>query len=267
MTPAPAEIAARALGSTVESVVAVERIKHGLTNQSWRVRTASDAVVVRISTADEDALRIDRESEARILAVVAAAGIGAQVLCCDPARHILVTRYIGPSWSFDDAATPGAIERLAQLLRRLHETPAPPFVREVDLSKTFEGYIATLTAHGAGGELASATLQRRAAELAALLRRNARPALCHNDVHHLNIVDGEGLRLIDWEYSGLGEPLFDLASVCVYHRYARAERAVLLAAYAGARNDAVDARLDAALWLFEYIRDLWLAVRAYADRS
>jgi thiamine kinase-like enzyme len=136
-------------------------------------------------------------------------------------------------------------------------------VREVDLRKTFEGYVATLTAHGAGGELVSATLQRRAAELVTLLRRNAHPALCHNDVHHLNIVDGAGLRMIDWEYAGLGEPLFDLASVCVYHRYARAERAALLAAYAGA----LDARLDAALWLFEYIRDLWLAVRAYADRG
>lgn len=266
MTPAPAEVAASALGVPVEGIVAVERIKHGLTNQSWRVRTASEIVIVRISTADEDALRIDRESEARILAVVAAAGLGAPVLRCDPSHHVLVTRYIGPSWTFDDAAVPHNIERLARLLQRLHATPAPPAVREVDLRKTFEGYSATLAAHGAGGELASATLQRRAAELSARLRRSARPALCHNDVHHLNIVDGDELRLIDWEYAGLGEPLFDLASVCVYHRYARAERATLLAAYTGGRGDSIDERLDAALWLFEYIRDLWLAVRAYADR-
>ena len=266
MTPSPAEIAASALGASVESIVAVERIKHGLTNQSWRVRTASDVVVVRVSTADEDALRIDRESEAKILGVVAAAGIGAPVLRCDPAHHILVTRYLGPSWTLDDAATPHNIERLARLLLRLHAMPAPPAVREVDLRKTFEGYAATLNAHGAGGELAASTLQRRAAELTTLLRQNAAPALCHNDVHHLNIIDSGELRLIDWEYAGRGDPLFDLASVCVYHRYARAERAALLGAYAGKYEGALDIRLDAALWLFEYIRDLWLAVRAYADR-
>jgi thiamine kinase-like enzyme len=266
MNSAPAEIAARALAAPLESVIAVERIKHGLTNQSWRVRTASDVVVVRISTADEDALRIDRASEARILAVVAEAGIGAPVLRCDPAHHILVTRYLGPPWTFEDAATPHNIERLAGLLQRLHATPAPPAVREVDLRTTVAGYAATLSAHGAGGELASSTLQRRAAELTSFLRGDAKAVLCHNDVHHLNIVDDGALRLLDWEYAGLGEPLFDVASVCVYHRYARAERAALLRAYAARPDDSLAARLDAALWLFEYIRDLWLAVRTYADR-
>jgi thiamine kinase len=265
MTHALADIAASALGAPRESVVSVERIKHGLTNQSWRVRTSSDVVVVRISTADEDALRIDRASEAGILEAVAAAGIGAPVVRSDPAHHILVTRYLGPAWTFEDAANPRNIVRLAQLLQRLHTMAAPPAVREVDLRKTFEGYAATLNARGAGGELASPTLQRRAAELTALLRTGAAAALCHNDVHHLNIVDGGALRLIDWEYAGLGEPLFDIASVCVYHRYARAQRDALFAAYLPKRDASLDARLDAALWLFEYIRDLWLAVRAYAD--
>ena len=49
-------------------------------------------------------------------------------------------------------------------------------------------------------------------------------APCHNDVHHLNVVGGDELRLIDWEYAGAGEPLFDLASVCVYHGYDRTRR-------------------------------------------
>ena len=267
MIPAPADIAASALGVRPEAVVAVEPIKHGLTNQSWRVRTSSEVVVVRLSTADEDALRIDRASESRILDAMAAAGVGAPVVRSDPAHHILVTRYLGPAWTFEEAAHPRNIVRIAALLQRLHTLPPPSFVREVDLQKTCAGYAATLNACGAAGELASQTLLRRADELVALLRTGGTRALCHNDVHHLNVVDGGALRLIDWEYAGLGEPLFDLASVCVYHRYTRTQRDALLGAYASKRDASVDARLDAALWLFEYIRDLWLAVRTYADRD
>jgi thiamine kinase-like enzyme len=85
-------------------------------------------------------------------------------------------------------------------------------------------------------------------------------------VHHLNIIDGGALRLIDWEYAGLGEPLFDLASVCVYHRYSAPQRDALLAAYAsGAAMSG--SNFEAALWLFEYVRDLWTAVRALSEDS
>jgi thiamine kinase len=267
MTSTPADIAASALGVQPEAIVAVEPIKHGLTNQSWRVHTSSDVVIVRISTADEDALRIDRASEARILEAMAAAGVGAPVVRSDPTHHILVTRCIGPAWTFEEAANPRNIVRIAALLHRLHALSPPSSVREVDLRKTFTGYADTLNARGAAGELVSRTLLRRADELVTLLLTGGATALCHNDVHHLNVVDGGALRLIDWEYAGVGEPLFDLASVCVYHRYTGKQRETLLEAYTPKRDASIDARLDAALWLFEYIRDLWLAVRAYADRD
>ena len=93
------------------------------------------------------------------------------------------------------------------------------------------------------------------------LSKGSTPCLCHNDVHHLNVIDGDSLRLIDWEYAGVGEPLFDLASVSVYHRYRRSQRERLLSAYAAPSGAVSWQRLELACWLFDYIRDLWLAVR------
>lgn len=257
----PAEIAAQALRVPLDHIVVAEPIKHGLTNQSWRVRTRADVVVVRVSDADEDALRIDRDSEARILAAVAAADVGAPVIECDPARRVLVTHYLGPSWTMDDASADKNIRRLARVLRRLHDLAPPPGVRTVDLAATVEGYLATLDERGAGGWLTSQALRECAQSTAASLRRNARASLCHNDVHHLNIIDGGELHLIDWEYAGVGEPLFDLASVCVYHRYDRRRRETLLGSYSSSVDAAHPTRLELAIWLFEYIRDLWTAVR------
>jgi aminoglycoside phosphotransferase (APT) family kinase protein len=260
----PAEIAASALRASVSDVKAVEPIKHGLTNESWLVRMQSDAVVVRISASSEEALRIDRTSEANVLAIADAAGIGAPVIRSDPSRRILVTRYLGPSWSYEAARDPANISRAAALLARLHRLDAVG-VRTVDLGATVDGYLSTLSLYGAGGELTEASRRERAHAAAAALRRNAVTRLCHNDVHHLNIVGGDELRLIDWEYAGLGEPLFDLASICVYHCYDGTRRALLLRSYSADAGPHVESRLEHALWLFEYIRDLWTAVREQCE--
>ena len=272
-----ARAAARALGLDAATVTGVTDIKHGLTNRSWLVHVGGEALVVRLSDAAEDALQIDRASEARILSAVAAAGIGPCVLQCDPDRHILITRYLGPTWSFDEASEARNIERLAALLRRLHRLAPPACVRRIDLAATVDGYLHTLDEHAAAGALALRRLRDRARQVADGLHRDATARLCHNDVHHLNVVEGSGtdtLRLIDWEYAGIGEPMFDLASACVYHRHDPAGRQRLLASYLGSGDlgggglGSVDAaawdRLELACWLFEYVRDLWTAVRELA---
>ena len=240
----------------------IEPIKHGQTNRSWLVTTERDRFVVRISdVASAGELQIDRENEAVVLRHVARAGIGPQVLRCDAARGILVTRYLGATWSEQEALGDDSIDRIAHLLRRLHALDIPAGVRTVDLASTVHGYVRTLDERGTHSGLVSPALRDRADQAAGELRTGSTSCLCHNDVHHLNIVGRDPARLIDWEYAGVGEPLFDLASLCVYHGYGRAQRERLLTAY-GARVDAINSqRLELACWLFDYIRDLWMAVR------
>jgi thiamine kinase len=259
---APAQVVGVALDLGAGRIRDIEPIKHGLTNRSWLVSTEADRFVVRISDVSAAAeLQIDRHSETIVLQHVARAGIGPQVLRCDPAHGILVTRYLGPTWTEQDAQSDENIERLAGVLRRLHALDVPAGVRAVDLASTVHGYLRTLDQRGVRGGLVSPALRECADETAAKLRKESTPCLCHNDVHHLNIVGGDPVRLIDWEYAGIGEPLFDLASLCVYHRYDKPQRERLLRAY-GARSGVINwQRLELACWLFDYIRDLWMAVR------
>jgi thiamine kinase len=259
---APAQVVAVALELGTGPIREIAPIKHGLTNRSWLVRTEGDRFVVRISdVGSAEALQIDRESEASVLQHVARAGIGPQVLRCDPAQGVLVTRYLGATWTEQDAHSDYNIDRLAALLRRLHALNVPSGVRAVDLASTVHGYVRTLLERGTHSGLVSLELRECAQETALQLREDWSPCLCHNDVHHLNIVGSDPIRLIDWEYAGVGEPLFDLASLCVYHRYSKLQRERLLSAY-GAASDAINwQRLELACWLFDYIRDLWTAVR------
>lgn len=258
---APAAIAARALGVGIEQIAGIERIKHGLTNDSWRVRTAHDAVIVRLSNTAEEALQIDRRSEARVLAVAAAAGLGPEVLICDPDQQLLVTRDAGSTWTDADAHSPANIQRIGELLQRLHTLPIPQGVRRVDLFASVRGYLRELEQAGRAPGLTASATRDRAEHAVLALSQDTRECLCHNDVHSLNIVDDGTLRLLDWEYSGIGQPMFDLASICVYHRYDRTQRERLLDAYLATPLAGAASRLELACWLFDYIRELWMAVR------
>jgi thiamine kinase len=255
----PADIASAWIAGGVTSV---ERIKHGLTNESWLVRGAEDAVVVRISHRDTERLQINRTSEAMILDTVARAGIGPAVLLCDPARHLLVTRYLGPTWSDTDAVRDDNIERVAKLMSRLHALDAPAGAHRIDLARVVSDYLSDLDAHGQSTAGGAALQRRRAYEVAGVLEASSVPRLCHTDVHALNIVDNGELRLLDWEYAGLGEPLFDVASLCIFHCYSLQQRRLLLRSYAGRFEESTWRRLELACWLFEYVRELWLAVRS-----
>ena len=90
----PIDIAAEYLDRDRHSILSADRIKSGLTNESWLVRAEHAAVVVRFSNREVDALQIDRQSETRILSMVADAGIGVPILVCAPERHLLVTLHV-----------------------------------------------------------------------------------------------------------------------------------------------------------------------------
>jgi len=55
--------------------------------------------------------------------------------------------------------------------------------------------------------------------------------LCHNDLNPQNIFFDDGVKLIDFEYAGMNDRYFDLASACVEFRLDMQMQKVLLDAY------------------------------------
>ena len=57
---------------------------------------------------------------------------------------------------------------------------------------------------------------------------------CHNDLLNANFIDdGKRLRIVDWEYAGMGDPFFDLGNFSINHELTPEEDALLLHAYDG----------------------------------
>jgi thiamine kinase-like enzyme len=233
---------------------AIRPIEGGLSNRAWRVDAAGESWFLRLGHPGARQLGVDRASECVLQRAVAAAGLAPELLACEPAAGLLVTRFVhGAPWQAADAHETRNLQRLARTLRRLHALPVPDGVAEVSYAGQARRLAGRLPAPAAGDH----DLSARAERVFALLEgRNPPPALCHHDLHHLNLLDDGRLWLVDWEYGGRGDALFDVAGFLALHELGPGPTATFLEAYGGlAPRDL--ALLDAARWAFDYVQWLW----------
>ena len=241
-----------------------EALPGGFSNHAWRARHGGQQYFVRLGRAGADRLGVDRHSEQALVTLAAAAGLAPPILACDPAHGLLVTDYIeGRTWTRDDARDPRNLDRLGERLRLLHGLPVPAGLAP----RSFAASAALLEAQlcDSGREVAAMHRAGRSA-LGRLAPRAGLAVPCHDDLHHLNLVDdGERLWLVDWEYGGAGDPAYDLAShACQHDLDAEARRRLTTASgldCAGAAS-VDDEVLDAACIAFDYVQWLWYRVDA-----
>ncbi len=208
----------------------------GITNRNFLVTipAATDRYVIRLAGNDTHLLGISREVEHAATVAAAGVGVGPEVSAFIRPEGYLVTRFIEGSPVDDDAVRrPETLRRVADSLRRIHDGPAIPGIF-VPL-RIVESYRALALARGvripAEYELAAAIGRR--IELACLAAP-LEPRPCHNDLLNANFIDdGVRIRIVDWEYAGMGDPFFDLGNFSINHDLTQEQDAILLAAYDG----------------------------------
>ena len=85
---------------------------------------------------------------------------------------------------------------------------------------------------------------------------------CHNDLLNANFIDdGERIRIVDWEYAGMGDVFFDLANFSVNHGFGREERQGLLAAYFGTVRSGDERALELMLFMSDFREAMWAVVQ------
>jgi thiamine kinase-like enzyme len=222
------ELAGRALTLTP--------ISGGITNRNFRVDAAGadGAWVIRLAGNDTHLLGISREVEHAATVAAAGVGVGPEVTAFIRPEGYLVTRFIVGSPVSDEAVhRPETIRRVADSLRRIHDGPAIPGLF-VPL-RIADAYRALAIERGVPipPEYDLAAAIGRRIELAFLSNPlELRP--CHNDLLNANFIDdGARIRIIDWEYAGMGDPFFDLGNFSINHGLTVEEDRLLLAAYDG----------------------------------
>ena len=201
----------------------------GLTNLNYRC----GGFVVRVPGAGTGEY-INRADEAVAARVAAAAGVNVETLYFD-AEGVMVTRYVDGAVTMTPErfrSDLDAVARAGRTLRRLH-TAAAPFRSEFRAFDVIDEYRA-LAARKSAPIFDGYDEVRATAELgrAALLTRPVLTAPCHCDPLCENLLDtGEVMYLIDYEYAGNNDPMWDLGDFSVEAGLAAEGDAVLLEAY------------------------------------
>lgn len=234
---------------------AVTRLSVGRTNINYRVDAGGQRFFARVA-ADLPHHGIVRGREALCASLAAELGVAPPVV---HARDgVLVQRFMdGETLRQGESVSAGRLDRIADLLRRVHEGRLPADTPDANPVAWSRGYLARL----APGTLPPA--QR--ARLEAIL--DSAPAcalrgLIHTDLIPENFIDdGQAMWLIDWEYAGLGDPATDLANLAMNFALDEAALARAVARHGGVDRTMVEALKDAVV-----VREaLWCLIQIQAE--
>lgn len=237
----------------------------GITNHNFRARFGGREVVVRLPGNDTELLGSDRPGEREANSLAAAAGVAAAVLAHLEDPVVLVTEFVeGPTMEGAELREPRALAEVAAALRKVHGCGA--IDARFDAFRLVEGYAAATRARG--GEVPAAYERAHAAAA----RIEAVPALaddvhllCHNDLLAANFIDTPvGIRIVDWEYAGMGSRWFDLGNFAVNNELDNAEEEIFLSAYLGSSTSPADL---AALRLMRLMSDFREAMWGVVQRT
>jgi thiamine kinase-like enzyme len=231
-----------------QEVVEIERLDGALTNVSYKVTIGSVSYALRLAGEGTSDF-IDRTAEEHNARAAAAAGVSAEILYFDARDGTMVTRFIdgvsmnGGEGFGRDAEAP---VRATRALKRVH-TLGRLFRSRFDVFAEIEGYLGLLRKgrtplpegyHEAG---------RRARVVRRALEASPAPLVpCHNDPWPGNLLDADGrIYLLDWEYSGMNDPAWDLADLSVEAGFdAEQDRAMMEAYRGGPAPPALYSRLE-----------------------
>lgn len=208
----------------------------GLTNQNWKVERNGEVFVLRIAGAGTNDY-IDRANEEINARAAARAKVGAEIIHCEPSIGLMLARYIpgvvtmSPVLFKQRAGSPG---RAAEVLKRMH-TSGQRFAKRFELFAMIEEYKALLAKLGATlPEGYDAAVAQAGAVRQALDAKPVPLAPCHCDPLCENFLDnGRRMWLVDWEYSGMNDPWWDLGDLSVEAGFDAAQDQELLSAYCG----------------------------------
>jgi thiamine kinase-like enzyme len=233
----------------------IEELGGGITNRNYKIQVDGGVYVLRMGGAKTGLLGIDRAVEHAASLRAAEIGVGPEIVAFVESEGWLVARFIdGRGISPDDMRGTSALPRVAAALRRLHSAAAIP--GRFDAHTVVDDYRAEAEAHGVSIPKEFATAREVSERIRAA--RGPQPLVpCHNDLLNANFLDDGEIRIVDWEYAGMGDRFFDLANLSVNHDFAVEDDRHLLHAYFEEEREADLAALRLMRFMSDFREAMW----------
>lgn len=242
----------------------------GLTNLVHLVQVGDQNVVVRIAGEGTEEY-IDRSIEANNARTAHAAGVSPEVLFSDSSSGLMISEAVLNIETMTPAlfkSRVGSVSRAGKALGKLHRS-GQIFKFRFELFSMIDEYLKILAIKNAQLPDGYHDIVKAAAPVKKLLAENpVELAPCHCDPLCENFLDdGTDMWIVDWEYSGMNDPLWDVGDLSVEAGLNATQQDELLQAYFGGTPTAAQyGRVEIYKAMCDLLWTLWGLIQ-HADKN
>lgn len=266
------EMREKLASETIQEILPEERIKEiqfagGLTNTNYFVETDRGRYILRLPGCMTESM-ISRVNEKRNAQIASDRGYNCTLLYCNEQTGVKLSAYIDNA----ETLTPrtvrleGNIALTADILGRLHrsdivwENEFDAFEEALRYEKLLDDESRMYPGFGSLKRKVYALLKPRLKELG----WDKRP--CHNDLVAANLVKNSAtgrMYLIDWEYSGTNDPMFDVAALFLENDFTPEDEELFFHYYYGDGQQPASSREKILIFkiLQDYLWSIWTVLK------
>ena len=205
----------------------------GMTNHTYKVETGDEIYIFRLPGPGTEQL-INRQNEKRSAELAAQIGVDAELCYFNADTGIKIVKYIekAVTMSPESMRIPENIEAAADILHRLHtcgkdtNVPFEFFEMAKNYERIIEGHEVPLWTD-------YSQVRKQVLKIKDMTERTGKKRVpCHNDPLCENWIRGrDKMYLIDWEYAGMNDAMWDLADLSIEAEYTSEMDEILLKKY------------------------------------
>ena len=241
--------------SQEEEVLSVEQLG-GMTNQNYLVKTTNKQYIVKFFGKGTEKL-INRQDEKYNLELLKDLDLDVKNYLFDIEAGIKVNEYIESAITLDSTSIKTKFDKIAPILQTIHASDKElrgefaPFEEIKKYESLIEEKIPYANYEAVRKEVFS--LEKRLADLG--VDRKS----CHIDLVPENFIESpQGrLYLIDWEYSSMNDPMWDLAALFLESEFTRQEEEAFLSHYESDQTPVSREKITIYKILQDIIWSLW----------
>ncbi|HQX17867.1 MAG TPA: choline/ethanolamine kinase family protein, partial [Anaerolineales bacterium] len=240
----------------------ITELTGGITNKNYKITADGESFVLRMGGNETKHLGIDRSVEYECSRLASQIGVAPDPVAFIAPEGFILARFIsGKGMSAEEIGKKENIERVLESMKAYHALENfpgffSPFRVAEEYAKTARSFNVQLPAKmdwylEKSSEIETAMYGREPLQL--------RP--CHNDLLNGNFIDdGTRIRILDWEYAGMGDIFFDLGNFAVQHEFTVEQDDILLNAYFGDPTDSQRAHLKLMKIMSDLREAMWAQV-------
>jgi thiamine kinase-like enzyme len=219
--------------------LSIVELTGGITNKNYKITVDGESFVLRMGGNETKYLGIDRKIEYECSLLASQIGVAPEPIAFLEPEGYIVARFIsGNGIPTEEIGTEENIKHVLESMKAYHALEFfpgsfSPFRVAEEYAKTARSFDVKLPDKmdwylEKSHEIETAMYGREPLQL--------RP--CHNDLLNANFIDdGTRIRILDWEYAGMGDIFFDLGNFAVQHDFNDEQDEILLKVYFGQPTD------------------------------